>query len=150
MSGFVLDRVQRLVNRVGTAEVPGLAHALLRRDGRDIATEHRRHPPRLGDVAVEAVRLVLRQHDDLSIAGVDDIAQGKIDEAVDPAEGTAGFARSAVSGIRRLPSPPARTMTRTFGSFPAAMAPTYWVEGPSRGMVMECSGSPVAERRSSY
>ena len=31
-----------------------------------------------------------------------------------PANGTAGFARSAVSGISRLPSPPARTIARTF------------------------------------
>ena len=32
-----------------------------------------------------------------------------------PPNGTAGLARSAVSGISRLPSPPARTMARTFG-----------------------------------
>ena len=31
-----------------------------------------------------------------------------------PANGTAGFARSAVSGIRRLPSPPASTIPKTF------------------------------------
>src|SRR5215212_589086 len=35
-----------------------------------------------------------------------------------PANGTAGLARSAVSGISRLPSPPASTIARTFG--PAA------------------------------
>src|SRR4051812_31040747 len=32
-----------------------------------------------------------------------------------PANGTAGLARSAVSGISRLPSPPARTIASTFG-----------------------------------
>src|SRR6478609_266536 len=32
-----------------------------------------------------------------------------------PPKGTAGLARSAVSGISRLPSPPARTMARTLG-----------------------------------
>src|SRR6476659_5625677 len=32
-----------------------------------------------------------------------------------PPNGTAGLARSAVSGISRLPSPPARTMARTLG-----------------------------------
>ena len=31
-----------------------------------------------------------------------------------PPNGTAGFARSAVSGMSRLPSPPARTMPKTF------------------------------------
>src|SRR3954470_5675894 len=38
-----------------------------------------------------------------------------------PPNGTAGFARSAVSGLSRLPSPPARTMPSTRGS---AMAPS--------------------------
>src|SRR5215207_622542 len=33
-----------------------------------------------------------------------------------PAKGTAGLARSAVSGARRLPSPPASTMPITLGS----------------------------------
>ena len=32
-----------------------------------------------------------------------------------PPNGTAGFARSAVRGIRRLPSPPASTIPRTLG-----------------------------------
>src|ERR1700752_3461800 len=32
-----------------------------------------------------------------------------------PPKGTAGFARSPVRGIRRLPSPPARTIARTRG-----------------------------------
>ena len=31
-----------------------------------------------------------------------------------PANGTAGFARSAVSGISRFPSPPASTIASTF------------------------------------
>src|SRR3954454_21510806 len=35
-----------------------------------------------------------------------------------PAMGTAGLARSAVSGHRRRPSPPARTMARTRGAGP--------------------------------
>ena len=33
-----------------------------------------------------------------------------------PPNGTAGLARSRVSGERRLPSPPASTMPSTFGS----------------------------------
>src|SRR5690242_4706310 len=40
-----------------------------------------------------------------------------------PPKGTAGFARSAVSGLRRLPSPPARTMPRTRGSAMASSCP---------------------------
>ena len=48
-------------------------------------------PPGRGDVAVEAVRLVLRQHDDLEVAGVDDVRQREVDQAVDPAERHRGF-----------------------------------------------------------
>src|SRR5215203_5148268 len=45
-----------------------------------------------------------------------------------PPNGTAGLARSAVSGISRFPSPPARTMTKTFGPpLRYAMAPRYGV-----------------------
>ena len=40
-----------------------------------------------------------------------------------PPNGTAGLARSAVRGIRRLPSPPARMIPKTFGA--AGMAPHY-------------------------
>src|SRR3982750_1534510 len=42
-----------------------------------------------------------------------------------PPYGTAGFARSAVRGMSRLPSPPARTTAITF--FGAAMAGPYGV-----------------------
>ena len=44
-----------------------------------------------GHVRVEAVRLVLRQHDDLEVAGVDDVGQGQVDEPVDAGEGHGGF-----------------------------------------------------------
>src|SRR3954451_10820378 len=46
-----------------------------------------------------------------------------------PPWGTAGFARSAVRGMSRLPSPPARTTAMTF--FGAAMAGPYGVPGRS-------------------
>ena len=39
-----------------------------------------------------------------------------------PANGTAGLARSAVSGISRLPSPPARTIASTFGRLRVMLA----------------------------
>ena len=88
---LVGEQVERLVDRVGAAEVPPLAHALLRRHRGDVVAEQVGHPPRRGDVPVEAVRLVLRQHDDLEVAGVDDVGQREVDEAVDAAERHRGF-----------------------------------------------------------
>ena len=40
-----------------------------------------------------------------------------------PPNGTAGFARSSVRGMSRLPSPPARMIPKTFGA--AGMASHY-------------------------
>ena len=83
---LVVDQVQGLVDRVGAAEVPVLADPLLRRHRGDVVAEHRRHPPGLRDVPVEAVRLVLREHDDLQVAGVDDVGEREVDQPVDPGE----------------------------------------------------------------
>ena len=41
---------------------------------------------------------------------VHQIRQDEVDHSIRPPNGTAGFARSAVRGIRRLPSPPASTI----------------------------------------
>ncbi len=83
---LVGEQVERLVDRVRAAEVPPLADALLRRHRGDVVAEQVGHPPGRRDVPVEAVRLVLRQHDDLEVAGVDDVGQREVDEAVDPPE----------------------------------------------------------------
>ena len=82
----VVDQVEGLVDRVGAAEVPVLADPLLRRHRRDVVAEQRRHPPGRGDVTVQGVRLVLRQHDDPQVAAVDDVGQCEVDQPVDPRE----------------------------------------------------------------
>ena len=90
--GLLVDEeVQRLEDRVGAAEVPPLADPLLGRDRGDVVAEQVGHPPGGGDVPVEAVRLVLRQHDDLEVAGVDDVGEREVDEPVDAAERDSGF-----------------------------------------------------------
>ena len=102
MSGsLVVHEVEALVDRVGAAEVPVLVDALLGRHGRDVVAEQRRHAPRLRHVRVEAVRLVLRQHDDLEVAGVDDVGQREVDEPVDAGERHGGF--GPVGGERHQP-----------------------------------------------
>jgi hypothetical protein len=84
---LVGEQVERLVDRVGAAEVPPLADALLGRHRGDVVAQQVGHPPRGRDVPVQAVRLVLREHDDLEVAGVDDVGEGEVDEPVDPSEG---------------------------------------------------------------
>ena len=67
----------------------------LRRERRDVVAEHRRHAPGLRDVPVEAVRLVLGEHDDLSQIGIDEVRQGEIDDAE--------FAAKVDGGLGALP-----------------------------------------------
>ena len=82
----VVDQVEALVDRVGAAEVPVLADALLGRHRGDVVAEEGRHPPRRRDVPVERVRLVLREHDDPQVAAVDDVGEREVDQPVDPCE----------------------------------------------------------------
>ena len=84
---LVVDDVQALVDGVRAAQVPVLADALLRGHGGHVVAQQRAHPPRLGDVPVEAVGLVLREHDDVQVPRVDDVRQGEVDQAVQAPEG---------------------------------------------------------------
>ena len=68
VGALVVDQVEVLVDRVGRTLEPVRPAAHLGRNRRHVVVEHRREPPRLGDVAVEAVALVLREHDDLQVA----------------------------------------------------------------------------------
>ena len=88
---LVVEQVEGLVDRVGAPQEPVLAHALLGRHRRDVVAQHVGHAPRLGDVTVQRVGLVLGEHHDLEEAGVDHVGQGEVDEAVDAAEGHGGL-----------------------------------------------------------
>src|SRR3954452_2961396 len=52
-----------------------------------------------------------------------------------PPKGTAGFARSAVNGARRLPSPPARTMPRTLGRRSMGRSVSHYVASMRIGLL---------------
>ena len=88
---LVPDEVEALQDGVGRAAEPPLAEALLGRDRRHIRVQQRRHPPRLRHVPVEAVRLVLGQHHELSQARIDQIRYREIDQAVLAPEGNGGL-----------------------------------------------------------
>ena len=79
---LVVEQVQVLVDRVGRALEPLRAASHLGRDRRHVVVEKGREPPRLGDVTVEAVALVLREHDDLQVAGVGEVRQREVDQTV--------------------------------------------------------------------
>ncbi len=84
---LVADEVEVLVDGVGGAGEPARPAPHLGRDRRHVVAQQRRHAPGLRDVAVEAVALVLGQHDDLEEAGVGQVGQGEVDQAVVAAEG---------------------------------------------------------------
>jgi hypothetical protein len=86
------DRVEVLVHGVGRAEVPVLAHALLRRQDLDeLAELLGHHVPRHADVAVERQRLVLRGDEDAPQPRVDAVAEREVDDAVRAAEVHSGL-----------------------------------------------------------
>src|SRR5262249_31923678 len=84
---LVVDQVQVLKNGVRGAGEPARAAPHLGRHGGHVVAEHRVQPPRLCDVAVQAMALVLGQDDDLEVAAVDQVGQGEVDETVRAAEG---------------------------------------------------------------
>ena len=63
-------------------------------------------------VVVEFERAVLRQHADLVDAGVGAVTEWKVNDAVFPTDGTAGFAIFFVKAPRRLPCPPASIIAK--------------------------------------
>ncbi len=64
-------------------------------------------------MSIQTVAFVLSEHNDLAVATVGDVREYEIDQAICAAKGYSRPARSAVSGLRRFPSPPARTIART-------------------------------------
>ena len=87
VGALVADQVEVLVDGVGGALEPVRAAAHLGRHRRHVVAQQRRQPPRRRDVAVQRVALVLREHDDPVIAGVDQVRQREVDQAVVAAEG---------------------------------------------------------------
>ena len=95
---FVVHKVEGLQDGIGGAGEPPLAEALLSRDRGDILPGQAGELPRLRDVAVQRVALVLGEHADLVVSGVHQVGQYKVDEAVVAAEGNRWL--GAVSGKR--------------------------------------------------
>ena len=88
----LLDGVDVLVDGVGGALVPVLVDALLRRQHLDVLVEGAaEEAPASGNVAIEAAGLVLRQDVDAAQVAVDAVGEGKVDDAIESAEGHGGL-----------------------------------------------------------
>ena len=100
---LAVDRVQVLKHRVGGAEIPVLADALLRRQDLDELAELLGHdvPPH-ADVPVEGERLVLRRDEDAAQPRVDAVAEREIDDPIRPAEVHGGFRAFFGQGVETL------------------------------------------------
>ena len=91
----------------GIMDMPGVAeyHPRLATPGRQ--------PPGGRDVAAEALALVLGQHRDPELAGVDEVREGEVDQPVVFPERHRRLRPVHRRGASRFPSPPARTMAKT-------------------------------------
>ena len=98
---LVVDQVQRLIDRVGRAGVPARSESLLRRNRGDVLPRQTAQPPVLRDVPVQRMRLVLGQHADAQIPGIDQVRQHEVDQPIGAAEGNRGL--GAVRGERIQP-----------------------------------------------
>ena len=105
---LVGDDVEVLVDGVGGALEPLGAVAHLRRDELDVLVQEGREPPGPLDVGVERLRLVLHQHLHLEDAGVDEVGEDEVDDAVAAAEGDGGLGPVPRQGIEPAPLSPAR------------------------------------------
>jgi hypothetical protein len=98
---LVADRVDVLVDGVGGAEIPVLRYAHLRRQDLDeIADAHERRPA-APNMAVEAQRFVLREHEDAAQVAIEAIRERDVHDAVDASEGNGRFGAVA----RERPEP---------------------------------------------
>ena len=91
VGALVVHEVEALEDRVRAARVPAGSQPLLRRNRGHVVAHQRGHPPGLGDVTVQAVRLVLGQNAHSPEPGVDEIREDEIDQPVGPAERDCGL-----------------------------------------------------------
>src|SRR6202035_5761307 len=93
------DRINILIDRIGGALIPLIAHPLHgRQDFHELSNLSAEHVPAFADVAVQRQRLVLRKNVDAAQIGVEAVGESNVDDAVHSAEGDGGL--GAVSSER--------------------------------------------------
>ena len=94
------DRINILINSIGGALVPLIAHPFHgRQDFHELVHLAAQDIPAFADVPVERERLVLREDVDAAQIGVQAIGKSDVDDAVDAAEGHRGFGAVASKRI---------------------------------------------------
>src|SRR5205807_5548376 len=88
---FAADGVNVLVDGVGGAAIPLFADAHLRRKNFDKFAEADDGRPAGADVAAEAERLVLSEHENAAEIGIDAIGKRDVNDAIGGAEGDGGL-----------------------------------------------------------
>src|SRR5579864_990092 len=97
------DGINILVNRVGRALIPLVAHPLHRRQHfHELAYLAAQDIPAFADVPVEGESLVLGKNVDAAQVGVQAIGKGDVDDAVDAAEGDRGLGAITSERIESL------------------------------------------------
>jgi hypothetical protein len=112
------DDLEVLVDRVGRAGEPARAAAHLGRHRAHVAAEQRRQPPRPGDVQIQAVALVLREHDDLEVAAIGEVRQHEVDQPVMTTEGDRRLSPVGGEGGEPLARPPGENQRQHAGIRP--------------------------------
>ena len=109
------ERVDVLIDGVGRALVPLLVDPLLRRHDVDELAQLAAQiiPPAERDVAVEAHRLVLREHENPAQAAVEAVRQREVDDAIDAAKRHRRLGPVARQRPQPRPFPPANTTAKT-------------------------------------
>ncbi len=83
---LIEDQLEVLEDRVRCSAEPERPFAHLRRHDVDVLADLGHQPPGAGDVLDERVRLELRHHLDLEEAGVDEIVDDEVDDAIAASE----------------------------------------------------------------
>ena len=117
---LVVDQVQRLVDGVGRAGVPARAEPLLGGHRRDVLAGKPGQPPVLRDVAIQRMRLVLREHADSQVSGIDEIGQHEVDQPVRAAEGNRRLGAVGRQWIQPLALPAGQDDAQHVWQFPHA------------------------------
>ena len=117
----ILNEMKILIDGIGIALIPGLAESHLGRHRRDekVLRNQRPKSPRL-QVFNQGLTLKLYEYVYAVNFRIDKFDSTKSINRYLPPKGTAGLARSRVSGCRRCPSPPAMTMARILGAISAS------------------------------
>src|SRR2546429_6011571 len=120
---FGADRVDILINRIGSALVQLFTHPLHRRQYFDELVHLAAHDiPAFTDMTIQRESFVLRKNVNPAQIGVDGVGEGDVNNAIDPAEGNGRFRAVARERIEPLAGSSSQQNSQSiFHGAPASM-----------------------------